>query len=278
MRALSKISDMEDNCYLRLNDTFCASYPATFQDIDPDYRVKITAYLAYFQDTVAAFMTTRNIAAFDVAKKDIMWVISDITFADGGNDAMWRDDLLTEIRLSEISSFRVYFDYTIKGTDGTVFASGTGVWVPVSRHTGKPLSITEFCQILEPADSTPAVKHGKFRYIDGPHTVLETSSPVTPSELDFNRHMGNRSYVEFALRGIPDDFNQTHHVQNLMVKFEKQTYLGDTVTCRYNMNADNENLYLVKLSNSAQEQVCTIQIEWSTDPRPIPNISATVRR
>lgn len=269
---------MNNKRYLRLNDTYSVNYQSTFQDIDPYYRVKLTSILADFQDTVAAFMASRHVAAFDVDKDNILWVISDITFSAGPKDIMWRDEMLYEIRISEISSFRVFFDYTTKTPDGTVCASGTGVWVPVSMETGKPLSISEFCQVGEPANDMPAVKHGKFKYISGNNCILETSYPVTQSELDFNKHMGNRSYIEFAMRGISEEFLSSHYIKNLMVKFEKQTYLGDTVTCRYYKSEQDDNLYLIKLCNSKADDVCVIQVEWSSEPRPIPDIASIVQR
>lgn len=261
-----------------INDTYSLRYPVTCNDIEPDYKLKLTSAAAYFQDTVASFMTTRYVAAFDLIKDDIIWVVSDITFQAGQSMAMWRNEVVSEITLSELSSFRAYFDYVLRSEDGTVYATGTGIWAPVSLTTGRPAAIMEFCEIRKPLGETPAVRHGKFRYMQDGELIMETSYPVTHSELDFNRHMCNRSYLEFALRGIPEDFKDTHSVKAYMIKFERQTYLGDVVSCRYFKSQDREDLYLVRLLNSKEEEVCMIEVEWCIASEACTDISEIVER
>lgn len=252
--------------FIRLNDVYRRSYTVSFEDMDPEYRLKVTSAAAYFQDTVAAFMASRFIAAFDIVKDGILWVVSEVAYSAGEREAMWGETLNSEVRLSEYSTFRLYFDFALKGDDGTVFATGTGIWAPVALETGKPLPISDFCEIREPLDDTPAVKHGRFRYLQAEVPVMEASYPVTHSELDFNKHMGNRSYLEFALRGIPDDFKDSHSLSSFMARYARQTYLGDTVTCRYFQPAGTEYSHLVKLCNSAGEEVCQIQLTWTDRP------------
>lgn len=264
--------------FLEIKDTFVVRYPVTCEDIEPDYSLKLTAAAAYFQDTVASFMTTRYIAAFDMIKEGIIWVVSDITYKSGEKDAMWRNVVTSEVELTELTAFRAYFDYTLKGDDGSVFATGTGIWSPVSLETGRPVAISSFCEIRESSDDASPVKHVKLRYIPTGEHVLETSYPVTFSDIDFNKHMCNRAYLDFSLRGLPEEFKDTHIVKEYMIKFVRQTYLADTVTCKYYRSEDNDKLYLVRLLNSKEEEVCLIQVEWTPSAKEEIDFSETVQR
>lgn len=264
--------------FFSINDTFSVKYPVTCEDIDQDYALKLTSAAAYFQDTVASFMTTRQVAAFDMIKEGIIWVVSDITYKAGSKVAMWREEVTSEMKLTEISAFRAYFDYCLKGEDGSVLCSGTGIWAPVNLTTMRPSAISDFCEIRKLGDGTAAVKHDKLRYIPATQQILEASYPVTSSELDFNRHMCNRAYIDFALRGMPEEFKNTHMVKEYMIKFVRQTYLGDIVTCRYYQSQDNCDLYLVRLLNSAGEEVSTMQIEWMAASQKINDFSTIVKR
>ena len=58
--------------YIELNGVHRNEYLITMEDIDPEYRLKLTSALAYFQNSVAAFMTDRRIAAFDIRPKGYM--------------------------------------------------------------------------------------------------------------------------------------------------------------------------------------------------------------
>ena len=264
--------------FLKIKDTFVVRYPVTCEDIEPDYSMKLTAAAAYFQDTVASFMTTRYIAAFDMIKEDIIWVVSDITFKAGEKKAMWRNVVTSEVELTELTAFRAYFDYKLKSDDGSVYATGTGIWSPVNLATGRPAAISSFCEIRELADDASSIKHGKLRYIPAGEQILETSYPVTFSDIDFNKHMCNRAYLDFALRGLPEEFKDAHTVKEYMIKFVRQTYLADTVTCRYYRSPGNDNLYLVRLLNAKDEEVCLIQVEWTASAKEEIDFSETVQR
>ena len=45
--------------------------------MDSEYRMTVVAVLSFFQDTVASYLTTRNLAAFDIADNGYLWVLSD---------------------------------------------------------------------------------------------------------------------------------------------------------------------------------------------------------
>ena len=85
-------SDMR---YIELNGVHRDEYLITFEDIDPNYRLSLTSALAYFQNSVAAFMTDRHIAAFDIRPEGFLWVISEISMKLSEKSPLWREKLVS---------------------------------------------------------------------------------------------------------------------------------------------------------------------------------------
>ena len=93
-------SDMR---YIELDGVHRDEYLITFEDIDPNYRLSLTSALAYFQNSVAAFMTDRHIAAFDIRPEGFLWVISEISMKLSEKSPLWREKLVSEVKVSELT-------------------------------------------------------------------------------------------------------------------------------------------------------------------------------
>ena len=140
--------------YIELGGIHKDTYQITSEDIDPDYRLKLTSALAYFQDSVAALMADRFIAAFDIRPLGYIWVISEISMTLGENCPLWRERLVSEVKVAELTSTRAYFDFILRRSDGDVYASGTGIWTPVEIATGRPVPIETICELRIPDGAT----------------------------------------------------------------------------------------------------------------------------
>ena len=51
------------------------------------------------------------------------------------------------------------------------------------------------------------------------------------SDIDFNKHVNNKSYINLAEMTAPAEFMQNHTLQSLRVRFNRETFLGDTLQC-----------------------------------------------
>lgn len=263
--------------YIELNGIHRNEYLITFEDIDPEYRLKLTSALAYFQNSVAAFMTDRHIAAFDIRPDGYMWVISEISMKVSEDAPIWRERITSEVRVSELGSSRAYFDFCLKRNNGNVYTSGTGIWTPINLATGRPVQISEVCEVRD-AGSEPHTKHQRVKFEAHDDQISENEHVTTLSDMDFNKHVGNRSYVNYAVRDFPTDFIETHYVSTLAIKFIRQTFIGDTLISRCFRIGDNGLDYLVKMAFPSGDEACILRIGWEKRMLPAPVIGEVVRR
>ena len=53
-------------------------YPVTCAEMDAHYRLTVDGVMTYHEDAVAKYLTTLNLAAFDLQKDGSTWIISEI--------------------------------------------------------------------------------------------------------------------------------------------------------------------------------------------------------
>lgn len=264
----------------RLNEKLVRKFTVSINDMLPDYRLSTFAAFGYFQDSVAKFFSDRHAAAYDMLPEGIIWVIPDHTMTVTGEFPLWGDEVTTDVVLSEITPLRLNFDYRLLDRNGQAFAHGSGTWTPVSAETGRPTPIDAVCEInLDPEDGKPATLHKKILFPRAGTMVKEESKLMTFSDMDFNRHVGNRSYINFALQVLPVDLDEDYDVSEISVRFLRQTYIGDTLTARIMVpdapagtapeSPETSSAFLVSETNSAGEEVCRLHItvRRRTEPR-----------
>ena len=241
------------------------TYTSTASDITPLYKLTPNAMLMYFQDSFARLMTIHNVAAFDIVRQRRMWVITEVQMDIQPTTTYWSEDFTVEIWVSELTSLRIYCDFRIIRKDSEqLIASGTSQWNILNLDT-KRLETTDFlADKLTVVPELMTASHKKVRFPKAQATSLEMEHRATRLDLDFNFHVSNRSYVSIALLTMPDKLLATATVASLTVHWLRETYLGDTLTCR--MSSLDDGSYLHTLTNAEGAAVCELMSRWQPQP------------
>ena len=253
-------------------------YTIVASEMDITYHVTPQAILLYFQDTFARFLTSKQVAAFDVIKKNLIWVITefDLHFVD--ERPFWADDIMVEIEFTEISAIRMYVDFRLLNKHGKEFAHGTSSWVIVDSITKRPFAAKE---MVSEAGIT-ASGAGRTK-IAGPRSSEKDfyqthEHQVNVTDLDFNGHMCNRSYVMIAMGTAPIEFIKTRSLSRMHVKFVREAFFGDQLACNIYKSADVAETYWHNFVNTEGKEVCSIYSEWQVDPAGAKDISEIIER
>lgn len=238
-----------------IGEKFSQDYRITCNDMDSEYRMTPQSILHLSQDTIAAFLTTRYLAAFDLQKEGFTWVLSEYSIELKGSLPLWREIVEVEICPSEFSSVKLHIDYRILGKDGTVAVTGTSIWSIINIESGRPEQIADHCtmsgesQIRHPRNIVQAVTRDdlEFRYI------------TNFSDIDFNGHVHNVSYLKIALSAVPFEMSRTTIIKNLTIKFMRQSFINQVLLCR--IEKDVEDLSArASISNEENQEVCRISV------------------
>lgn len=252
------------------------TYTPTASDITPLYRLTPNAMLMYFQDCFARLMTMHHVAAFDIVKQQRMWVITEFQINIGPTVTYWSEDFVVELWVSELTSLRIYCDFRVlRADDEQPIASGTSQWNILNLET-KRLETTDFLAdnlVVVPQLMTGS--HKKVRLPKPLATDMQTEHRATRLDLDFNFHVGNRSYVGIALLTMPDEVLASQRLTSLTVHWLRETYLGETLTCRMSRTEGGD--YLHTLMREDGTLACELMSRWQAQTET-PDISEVLNR
>ena len=246
-------------------DYFKQQYTIVASEMDITYHITPNAIMLYFQDCFARYLTQHHLAAFDIIKQNKIWVITEFDLNYRGERPLWGEDISVELNFTEISSIRIYVDFRILNHRGDVFADGTSSWVIIDSVSKRPFPAKEMLQkggIVGSAEGRtkilPHISDQKEFYKEVEHTVNVT-------DLDFNGHVCNRSYLSIAMATAPMDFIKTTTPKRFSIKFVRESFMGEVLTCKVYKAGDCDNVYWHSIMNGDGKDICTIYSEWTTE-------------
>lgn len=236
------------------------NYSILASDMDITYHITPNAIMLYFQDCFARFLTSKRLAAFDIIKENLIWVISDLELNFIKERPLWSSDITVKIRFSEIGSVKIYVDYWICDDKGEAFAEGTSIWAIINSVTKRPYAAKEMLEkggIL--ANGTP-MKSNITQDVSKKTLQKEVEHIVNVTDLDFNGHVCNRTYLSISMATLPLDFIKKYSPSYIHIKFAREAFFGETLTCKV---SENESLsYWFDIVNSKGKDICNIYSTW----------------
>ncbi len=241
-------------------ETYQQTYSILASDMDITYHITPNAIMLYFQDCFARFLTSKRLAAFDIIKENLIWVISDLELNYVKERPLWSSEIKVKIRFSEISMVRIYVDFWICDSKDEVFAQGTSIWAIINSVTKRPFPAKD---MLEQGGIKTYGTPMKSEIVpDTTNKTLqkEVEHTVNVTDLDFNGHVCNRTYLSISMATLPLDFIKTYSPKYMHIKFVREAFFGEVLTCK--VSTDNALTYWYDILNSNGKAICNIYSEW----------------
>ena len=245
--------------------TFQQQYTILASEMDITYHITPNAIMLYFQDCFARYLTLHHLAAFDIVKQNKIWVITEFDVNFKKERPLWAENITVELWFTEIASVRCYVDYRILNGKGDVFAEGTSCWVIIDSVTKRPFAAREMLNaggIFGACDERTKIAP----QISSPKVFnLKVEHKVNVTDLDFNGHVCNRSYLSIAMATAPMEFIKSATPTRFNIKFVREAFMGEILTCNVYKAEDSANVYWHSIVNSTGKDICTVYSEWTTE-------------
>ena len=248
-------------------------YPITAAQMSADYRLTVDGLLAFHENTVARYLTTLHLAAFDLQKIDKTWIISEINLMLPGPAPIWTEDIRVTVWISELTPLRVWFEFTAHEMHtGRQVASGNSCWSLISMSSRTLISCEGLTPPTEREDELAAGPHRRRSVLKpSGEAVCSLRHGINRIDLDFNGHTNNRRYISMALICFDEGFLSTHRPDALNIRFLHESRLGDTIRNETLPTADPA-LFVGQITNSAGQELCRVTSHW-TPKEPLEDIA-----
>ena len=238
---------------------YSKKYSIMFGDMDINYKMTKISLAKYFQETFARYCSVHNIAAFDIIKNGLVWVISDLKIEISGKMPYWSEEFEVKIWMSEKTKLRTYIDFIILYKD-EVIARGDSCWFILNNETRRPVKSIDIVEPFELCEEKVFGEHIKENYDNEGEKIAEKTHEVTVRDLDFNFHVNNLSYLGLALETIPSEYFKEYEISSYSIRFLKEAHLSDKLKCEL-FKSDNRISSRI-YDKETNADVCVIKSEY----------------
>lgn len=241
-------------------DKYTKKYNVILDNMDLfEYRLRPISAIMYIQDAFARLCGTKRLAAYDLFATNQYWIVTEFNIDFLDELPFWSEEITVNIWISEITKLKIYSDYEIIYKNKP-FAKGNALWFIIDKETKRPVKTDIAAKKFSVCDELALGAHKKFILPDKKEKVSEIIHTNNLSDIDFNKHVNNKSYINLAEMTANDEFRKTHTLKSLNIRFNKETFLGDTLTCStYKTSVENIYTHVIEKDGVS---VCDISTSW----------------
>ena len=224
-----------------------------------EYRIRPISAIMYLQDAFARYTATKKMAAYDLFATNQYWIVTEFNINFTGDLPFWSEEIEISIWISEITKLKVYTDYELKCKNKT-FAKGNALWFILDKESKRPAKTDVVTERFEVCNELTLGEHKKFALPESTEVFAQIKHTNNLSDIDFNKHVNNKSYINLAEMTATDEFKKTHKLKNINIRFNKETFLGDTLTCTTS-GTEDKNVFTHTIEKDGVS-VCDISTGW----------------
>ena len=243
-----------------MTDKYAKKYNVILDNMDLfEYRLRPISAIMYIQDAFARYCATKKMAAYDLFATNQYWIVTEFNIEFTGELPFWSEEIEVKIWISEVTKLKIYTDYEIT-YNNKPFAKGNALWFIIDRESKRPAKTDVVAQRFDICEELVLGEHKKFVLPEAFEKVNEITHINNLSDLDFNNHVNNKSYINLAEMTASEEFRKNNSLKTLNIRFNKETFLGDKLICSaYKTEKENEYTHIVEKDGIS---VCDIATSW----------------
>jgi acyl-ACP thioesterase len=228
-----------------------------------DNRLSLPSLCNYLQEIAGNHADKLNLGIGKLQKGGVSWMLSRLRVSIG-RDVGWGDELVirtwpsgTKGKLAATRDFKGIFG-------GEEVFEAVSEWLVVDLAAQRIVRLPENFRSLAP-EGTPRVAMaaeeggGKFAALSKVDEVSRIL--VRRSDHDFNDHVNNVHYVEWALEAVPGDFSD-RRIEKIDIVFRQSAHAGDELESRVEI-VDERTLRHAIVRKVDETLLVTAETKWS---------------
>ena len=201
----------------------------TIHTYETDARglAKTVTLLNYLQDSAGEHAGRLGLSVLDLFKRNMTWVLSRYHVLVHRYPGLG-ERLEVTTWPSRKGGYFALRDFEVSDGNGGPVLTATTSWMIIGLERKQPVKVDDIIDIPYAVDR---------RALDDPFVSLPALSSrdsevrfrVESAHLDWNRHVNNAVYVQWALEGVPQDVLFGSRPVDLEISYRAEALYGDTV-------------------------------------------------
>lgn len=244
-----------------MDKTYTKKFPLYSFDVDAEGKAHLTVLLNFLQEAARDHAALLHVSIFDLLRRGLTWVISRYHIRVPRYPSMGDAIEVTTWPSGKKGVFAMR-DFEARDGAGRVLLEATSSWLVITTDQKQPVKMdTVFLDehILEKR----AVRDD-FDRLAGPQRAdFEADFRVRQRDLDFNRHVNNVAYINWAVEGMPEDVLRDKRPSEIEIVYKAETLYGDEVLTRVEFPAPGGSDYLHDIINrKTGAELARLRSKW----------------
>lgn len=208
-----------------------------------------------------------GLAAEDVSAAERMWVLSQLSL-HMQNYPRWHETITIETwPVDKGSNIRGYRDFVFKNEDGQTIGLASTMWLLLNKHSKRPSKIPAWLSEFASASHDGVIPEPPTAAEYATEPGATQTFTIRASDIDWNMHVNNVCYLEWALEGVPAAFRIAHQVAALNIVFLAEGKYGSSVSVECFQPDDSQRHYLHRITEQSTGKVLgLLRTRW--EPKP----------
>lgn len=236
---------------------FTYDYKPAVEDFTHSRTLSLKAILKMLENAANGHSALAGDTIFETERIKTAWVLTDwqIQIDDFPT---YKDTLKAETWSEKLSSPLVANRNFLLYKNGEIFGRGATRWVLFDIEAGRLCKIDASLIEKYKSETKTVFDDKKLIKIDMPETfAAETKITVRRSDIDFNNHVHNLVYIDYALEALPPDV-YSQNFKNLRITYKTAITDSKEILCKYGCK-DGKHTVAVYDENGT---LCTMLMMW----------------
>ncbi len=212
---------------------FKMSYQPMLEDFTPNGALSLFAILKIFENNANKQADFVNDSVFTSEERKRFWVIMD-WHIEIGEYPHYGDEIESSTWMHPLSSPITCTRDFLLYRNGVECAKGISRWILADMNTGRPTKLGKDVTDAYQPEAKHIFTRSKPPKIEIPEQFIsETSIRIRRADFDFNNHIHNLTYFDYALEAIPKELYNARSFTKLWMSYKDAITDGDTVMAKY---------------------------------------------
>jgi len=244
---------------------FTKDYAVHSYETDARGLAKASTLLNFLQDAAGEHAARLGVGVHDLVRRNMTWVLSRYHVVIRRYPAMGARLEVT----TWPSAKRGYFalrDFEAADADGPVLSASSS-WMVIALDRKQPVKVDE--AIAVPYAVERRALEDPFDSLPVPEARdAEVRFRVESGHIDWNRHVNNAIYVQWALEAVPAEVLTTRRPAEIEVSYRAEAFLGDEggAAVRRAGDGDGGPVFLHQIVHAtAGTELARLRTRWERD-------------
>jgi acyl-ACP thioesterase len=221
------------------------------------------AICRFIQEAASNHADKLDVSAQEMARRNQLWVLSNLSLRMQ-TYPRWHESMSIETwPVTKQSSIRAYRDLTLLDGADQVIGRASTMWLLLNKENRRPLKIPTWLKAFtSPGHEVEILCAVNEKHFDGTATNSQ-EFVIRASDIDWNMHVNNVCYLEWALEAIPAMFRLHNKISALDISFVAEGRYGNSVIAECFEPQENTLPYLHRIVEKSYGKVLAmLRIVW----------------